>query len=94
MQPLEDEAWSGRGMFFYDDAAWSLGDWGWMVTTPEDLNLGRCSPNLFSTPAKVAAARLYPPMCSGLIGGSSEIRDFGVGSEPAGRLEEKWERIF
>lgn len=31
---------------------------GWcMETTPEDLNLGRWRPNLFSTPAKVAAAR-------------------------------------
>lgn len=29
----------------------------WMEATPDDLNLGRWRPNLFSTPAKVAAAR-------------------------------------
>lgn len=60
---------------------------GWcMETTPEDLNLGRWSPNLFSTPAKVAAARRYPPMWSVLMGGSSEMWDLGVAWDPAGRL--------
>lgn len=37
-------------------------------------------------PANVAVASLYPPMWSGLAGGRSEIRDFGVGSNPEGLL--------
>lgn len=40
---------------------------------PGDRNLGRYKPNLFSIPANVAVASLYPPMCSGLTGGRSEI---------------------
>lgn len=55
---------------------------------PEDRNLGRYKPNLFSIPANVAVASLYPPMCSGLTGGRSEIRVFGVGSDPEGLLFE------
>lgn len=58
-----------------------------MEATPEDLNLGRWRPNLFSTPAKVAAARRKPPTWSALMGGSSEMRDLGVGSDPEGRLQ-------
>lgn len=60
-----------------------------MEATPEDLNLGRWRPNLFSTPAKVAAAKRYPPTCSALMGGSSEMRDLGVGSDPEGRLDRR-----
>lgn len=41
---------------------------------------------MFSTPAKVAAARRKPPTWSALMGGSSEMRDWGLGGAPAGRL--------
>lgn len=54
-----------------------------------ERNFGRYKPNLFSIPANVAVASLYPPMCSGLAGGRSEIRVFGVGSDPGGLLLEE-----
>lgn len=54
-----------------------------------DRNFGRYKPNLFSIPANVAVASLYPPMCSGLAGGRSEIRVFGVDSDPEGLLFEE-----
>ncbi|KAF2985646.1 hypothetical protein EK904_012181, partial [Melospiza melodia maxima] len=39
--------------------------------------------------ANVAVASLYPPICAGLTGGRSEIRVFGVDSDPAGLLFEQ-----
>lgn len=59
---------------------------------PGDRNLGRYKPNLFSIPANVAVASLYPPMCSGLTGGRSEIWVFEVGSDPEGLLFEERKR--
>lgn len=60
-----------------------------------DRNFGRYKPNLFSIPANVAVASLYPPMCSGLTGGRSEIRVFGVGSDPEGLLfEDRRKKAF
>lgn len=49
-------------------------------------NFGRYKPNLFSIPANVAVASLYPPICAGLTGGRSEIRVLWVDSDPAGLL--------
>lgn len=59
-----------------------------------DRNFGRYNPNLLSIPANVAVASLYPPMCSGLTGGRSEIRDLGVGSDPEGLLFEERKKAF
>lgn len=57
-------------------------------------NFGRYKPNLFSIPANVAVASLYPPIWAGLTGGRSEIRVFGVDSDPAGLLFEQRKKIF
>lgn len=57
-------------------------------------NFGRYKPNLFSIPANVAVASLYPPICAGLTGGRSEIRVFGVDSDPAGFLFEQITKVI
>lgn len=57
-------------------------------------NFGRYKPNLFSIPAKVAVASLYPPICAGLTGGRSEIRVFGADSDPLGLLFEQRKKVF
>lgn len=57
-------------------------------------NFGRYKPNLFSIPANVAVASLYPPICAGLTGGRSEILVFGVDSDPAGLLFEQRKKVI
>lgn len=59
-----------------------------------DRNFGRYNPNLFSIPANVAVASLYPPMCSGLTGGRSEIRVLRVCSDPEGLLFKERRKVF